>query len=73
MQACILIRTLPSNIVKVYDAITQIKAISKSYVVYGRFDIVAFVDDAPIDVIQRLTREINSLQGIKATETVVSG
>ena len=73
MQACILIRALPSKVTQVLVAIDQIKAISKSFPVYGRYDIVVFIDDANTKTIQQLTREINAIKGIKATETILPG
>ena len=73
MQACILIKTFPTKIVQVLDAVRHIKAIVKSYPVYGRYDVVAFIDDASLEIIHEVTREVNAIKGIKTTETILPG
>jgi DNA-binding Lrp family transcriptional regulator len=49
----------------------SLKGVSKAFVVYGRFDMIAFAETDDYPEIRRLTGTINALEGVRSTETLV--
>ncbi len=47
------------------------KGVSKVFVAYGRYDLVAFVSPPDYSTIRKLTSVINSIVGVRSTETLV--
>jgi DNA-binding Lrp family transcriptional regulator len=72
LDACILIKTTPTKIVEILESIKKIRQIEKPYMVSGRWDIVAFVKVNDYRELKELTGEINSLEGVRSTETLAS-
>ena len=72
LDACILIKTIPTKIVEILVSIKKIKQIEKAYMVSGRWDIVAFTEVSDYKELKILTGEINSLNGVRSTETLAS-
>jgi len=68
-KACVLIKTVPTAVDRILDEIKKMKAVKKAYLIYGRWDIVAFID-APTEEIGRLTATINSTEGVRSSETL---
>jgi len=73
MYACILIRAMPGKVVKVLDEVKKVKGVVKAFPVYGRYDIVAFVDAPDFNSVSKISGEINAVKGIKSTETAIEG
>lgn len=73
MQACVLVRALPGKVAKVVEGVRAVKGVVRAFPVYGRYDVVAFVEAADYDAVRRVCGEINALKGVKSTETVVEG
>ncbi len=73
MQACILVRTMPGMVIKILEDVKKIKGVVKAFPVYGRYDIVVFVEASDYNSIIKISAEINALKGIKSTETAIEG
>lgn len=46
------------------------KSVWKAYPTYGRFDIVAFLEAEDYKVLKKITGQINSIEGVRSTETL---
>jgi len=71
LNACILVKTIPTKVDEILESIKKIEHVRKSYIVYGRFDIVAFLEVPDYATIRAITGKINSLEGVRSTETLV--
>lgn len=71
LDACILIKTVPLEMTSVLKKTKSLKGIRKVFVVYGRYDLVAFAEASGYPEVRKLTGEINSMQGVRSTETLV--
>jgi len=70
LRACLLVKTAPTRTVEVLEAVKKVKGVKKAYVVYGRFDMVAFVEGPGYPALRELTAKINSVDGVRSTETL---
>ncbi len=68
-KACILIKAVPTTIEKILERVQKMSAVKKAYAIYGRWDIVAFID-APTGEIEKLSATINSMDGVRSSETL---
>jgi len=68
-NACVLIKTTPTETQKILGKVAKMGTVWKAYVAYGRWDIVAFID-APIEEISKISTSINSIDGVRSTETL---
>jgi len=73
MYACILVRTLPGKVETTLNDIKKIENVVKAFPVYGRYDIVAFVEAQNFESAFKTSGKINSIKGVKSTETAVEG
>ena len=71
LNACILIKTVPLQTDSVLEMAKSLKGVRKVFIVYGRYDLVAFAEASGYPEIRKLTGEINSAQGVRSTETLV--
>lgn len=71
MDACILIRIIPGNASKALEAVKQFPEVTKAYFVFGRYDIVAFVEAPTYEAITKITASINAIDVLKSTETLI--
>lgn len=71
LNACILIKTVPLETSSVLKKTTSLRGVRKAFVAYGRYDMVAFVEASGYPEVRKLTGEINSMQGVRSTETLV--
>lgn len=70
VKACILIKAVPTRIEQVLNQVKGLKETRKTYPVYGRWDIVAFIEVSEYGQLKELTGEINKLEGVRSTETL---
>lgn len=70
-NACILIKTVPTKLEKTLKEVKKFKGVTKAYIVFGRWDIVSFFEVADYHDIQLITTKINSLEGVRSTETLL--
>jgi hypothetical protein len=71
LNACVLIKTVPLQTDSVLEMARSLKGVRKVFIVYGRYDLVAFAEASGYPEIRKLTGEINSAQGVRSTETLV--
>ncbi len=71
LNACILIKTTPLQTEDVLSKAQKMKGMRKVFIAYGRFDLVAFVEGANYPAIRQLTADLNSIRGVRSTETLV--
>ncbi len=71
LNACILVKTTPIQTDEVLDAVRKLTGVKKAFVAYGRYDLIAFVKAADYSGITKLTSLVNSLAGVRSTETLV--
>ncbi len=50
-----------------------IKGVTDAYMVFGRFDVVIFLEAEDFLRLKDIAKKISSLQGIKSTETLPQG
>ncbi len=71
MNACVLIKTTPLQTESVLQKTVRLRGVRKAFVVYGRFDMIAFAETDDYPDIRKLTGTINSIEGVRSTETLV--
>jgi DNA-binding Lrp family transcriptional regulator len=64
-------KTVPLQTEAVLRRIKSLKGVKKAFVAYGRYDLIAFAEATGYPEVRRLTGEINSMQGVRSTETLV--
>lgn len=70
LRACLLVKTAPTRTDEVLAKMKKTKGVKKAYVVYGRFDMVAFVEGPGYPALRDLTAKVNSIDGVRSTETL---
>ena len=70
LNACILLKTVPTKAHLILDAVRAIDGIKKAYPTYGRFDMAVFVEVEDYKKLRAITTEINGIDGIRSTETL---
>jgi len=68
-KACILIKTVPSASDRIVEKLKKMKPVTKAYIAYGRWDIVAFIN-ASEDEMGKISGVINSSEGVRSSETL---
>jgi len=68
-NACILIKTTTTAVEKILQHVREIRGVRKAYIAYGRWDIVAFVT-ARTEEIGKLSASVNSIEGVRTSETL---
>jgi DNA-binding Lrp family transcriptional regulator len=68
-KACILIKTVPTASDRILESLRKMKAVTKAYIAYGRWDVVVFID-ASMDEIGKISATINSVDGVRTSETL---
>ncbi len=71
LNACILIKLVPTKADAILEAIQRLEGANKVYFTYGRFDIVAFLEVDGYKTLRERTTQINSIEGVRSTETLV--
>ena len=71
LGACVLIKAVPTKMDAILKALKEIPNVEKAYFTYGRFDLVAFFEAVDYKAVRAVTSKINSLEGLRSTETLV--
>ena len=71
VTACILIKTIPTRIEKILKALKEFKETTKTYIVFGRWDLVAYLQIDKYHDLKEITSRINSIEGVRSTETLI--
>ncbi len=70
LNACILLKVVPTKAEAILSAVQKIDKVRKAYLTYGRFDIAVFVKVENYEELRKVTTQINSLEGVRSTETL---
>ena len=70
-NACVLIKTVPTQLEKIFRMVKEFNHFTNAYVVFGRWDIVSFFEVSDYHEIQSITSRINSIEGVRSTETLL--
>ena len=70
MNACILLKIVPTKVHDIIDHAKDIVGVRKVYSTYGRFDIAIFVEVEDYRELRKVTTKINSIEGVRSTETL---
>lgn len=73
LNACVLIKIVPTKADSILEAVRAIKETRKAYLTYGRFDIVAFLEVKDYKELREITIHINEITGVRSTETLAEG
>jgi DNA-binding Lrp family transcriptional regulator len=71
LNACALLKIVPTRAEPILEAVTGIPSVKKAYFCYGRFDVVAFIEAEDYKSIKGISKKINSIDGVRSTETLV--
>ena len=71
VQACILIKAKTKSVFDVVKQLEQMEEVEDTFPVFGRFDVVAFIEVESRDRVVELARKINGLEGVIRTETLL--
>jgi len=70
LNACILLKVVPTKADAILDSVKTVKGIRKAYFTYGRFDIAVFVEVQDYKELRKITSQINDIEGVRSTETL---
>jgi len=70
VYACILVKAVPTRMEKIAEEIRKMGEVRKTYMTYGRWDIIALVEIPSYDKIREISGRINSIEGVRSTETL---
>jgi DNA-binding Lrp family transcriptional regulator len=71
LNACVLAKTMPTRTEKILKAVRELKDVRKTFIAYGRFDVVVFIEASDYQQVRILSGKINSIDGVRSTETLV--
>jgi len=71
IRACILIEALPGKIEAVLANVKKVEGVRKAFIVFGRYDIVAFAEAPDYEAIRNIALKIDAMKDVEETETIV--
>jgi len=71
VKACVLIKAVPTKMDNILKSILELPEVKKAYFTYGRFDIVCFLEAEDSAKVSSLTAKINSIEGVRSSETLI--
>ena len=69
--ACVLIRLEAGKARETLERVRGVEGVKEVFPVFGRFDAVAFIEGKDYEEVTSITDRINSLEGVRNTETLV--
>lgn len=70
LNSCVLLKVVPTKATSIMNEIRKVENVRKTYFTYGRFDIVAFLEVEDYKILRKTTGQINSIEGVRSTETL---
>ena len=71
LNAVILLKVVPTKSDLILDKVLKMDCVRKAYDTYGRFDIAVFVEVKDYQMMVEVTNEVNGLEGVRSTETLL--
>jgi len=72
VRACVLICCKAGRYGEVAEGLGGIEAVKEAFSVHGRWDVVAEVEVESLKELSEVALEINGLEGVRATETLIA-
>jgi DNA-binding Lrp family transcriptional regulator len=70
LNACILLKVVPTKADEILNDIRKIHNVGKAYHTFGRFDVALFVEVEDYKELRQVVNHINGLEGVRSTETL---
>ncbi len=70
LNACILLKVVPTKSDSILEEVLKMDRVRKAYNTYGRFDIAIFVEVENYEELREITTDINTVEGVRSTETL---
>ena len=71
LNACALVKIVPTKAETILTAIRKMPSVREAFFCYGRFDIAVFIEAKDYKEIREISKEINALDGVRSTETLI--
>ena len=71
LNAVILLKVVPTKSDLILDNVLKMDFVRKAYDTYGKFDITVFVEVKDYQMMVEVTNEVNGLEGVRSTETLL--
>jgi len=71
VKACVLIKAVPTKMDSILNYVRGLPHVKKAYFVFGRFDVVCFIEASSPSEVAELTAKINAVEGVRSTETLM--
>ncbi|MBS7643075.1 Lrp/AsnC ligand binding domain-containing protein [Candidatus Bathyarchaeota archaeon] len=73
INSVILMRVQPGKAKIALDAVKRFKEVKTVFLVFGRYDMVAFAELASLDAVKTFSSKINAIKEIRSSETLIEG
>ena len=70
LNACILLKVVPTKADEILNAVRKIDNVRKAYHTFGRFDVAIFVEVKDYKELREIVNHINGVDGVRSTETL---
>ena len=71
LNACALVKIVPTKAETILKTIRGMPSVVEAFFCYGRFDIAVFIEAKDYKEIREISKEINSVDGVRSTETLI--
>lgn len=71
VKACVLIKAVPTKMEALLKQLRELPEVGKAYFTFGRFDIACFIEARDASAVAEVTSKINSMDGVRSTETLI--
>ncbi len=71
VKACVLIKAVPIKGKRIMDELNKIEGVVRTFMVYGRADIVVLAETKEYEEVLRMVDKIHTIDGVRSTETLV--
>lgn len=71
MKACVLVKVVPVKGKRIMDELNKIEGVVRTFMVYGRADIVVLVETKGYEEVLRIVNKTHTIDGVRSTETLV--
>ncbi|MFB0544516.1 MAG: Lrp/AsnC family transcriptional regulator [Asgard group archaeon] len=69
-NGCILVRLKPGKVKETLEEIRKIEGVSTAFLVFGRYDLVTFIETEDLEELFDISIKMNTLDGVESTETL---
>ncbi|MCX8205006.1 MAG: Lrp/AsnC ligand binding domain-containing protein [Candidatus Nezhaarchaeota archaeon] len=71
VKACVLIKAVPTKMDALLKQLKELPQVKKAYFTFGRFDLACFVEARGPGEVAEVAGRINSMDGVRSTETLI--